>query len=296
MTEKDANKKPTEPDPKDVSAGGAAPQNVIGTDARSTQPSQAEREIDPNDGIAAGGIPPRQATADPGHPATDATESKPTTCDLPVSSLDVAAGGQAPGQHQATGPQNVFADEAPSQVEVGTDPKDNVAAGGQAPGQHQATGPQNTFGNESESKQANQVEPVSPQDVAAGGQAPRHDVATGPQNTFGNEAESKQPNQVEPVSPQDVAAGTISPTKTHLASAGRTPEIISTPLDPQALGPGVDAVDLNDASQGDDVSAGAAAPAPHLDTGPDQAKDPNIKVRVNDADLTAPDQNHMLDA
>ncbi|MHC4774260.1 MAG: hypothetical protein ACYTBR_03220 [Planctomycetota bacterium] len=257
MTEKDANKKPTEPDPKDVSAGGAAPQNVIGTDARSTQPSQAEREIDPNDGIAAGGIPPRQATADPGHPATDATESKPTTCDLPVSSLDVAAGGQAPGQHQATGPQNVFADEAPSQVEVGTDPKDNVAAGGQAPGQHQATGPQNTFGNESESKQANQVEPVSP---------------------------------------QDVAAGTISPTKTHLASAGRTPEIISTPLDPQALGPGVDAVDLNDASQGDDVSAGAAAPAPHLDTGPDQAKDPNIKVRVNDADLTAPDQNHMLDA
>ncbi|MHC4128308.1 MAG: hypothetical protein ACYSUA_09095, partial [Planctomycetota bacterium] len=269
------------------------------------------------------------------HPATDATESKPTTCDLPVSSLDVAAGGQAPGQHQATGPQNVFADEAPSQVEVGTDPKDNVAAGGQAPGQHQATGPQNTFGNESESKQANQVEPVSPQDVAAGagaprhdvatgpqntfgneseskqanqvepvspqdvaagGQAPRHDVATGPQNTFGNEAESKQPNQVEPVSPQDVAAGTISPTKTHLASAGRTPEIISTPLDPQALGPGVDAVDLNDASQGDDVSAGAAAPAPHLDTGPDQAKDPNIKVRVNDADLTAPDQNHMLDA
>ncbi|MHC4274859.1 MAG: hypothetical protein ACYSUR_14490 [Planctomycetota bacterium] len=296
MTEKDANKKPTEPDPKDVSAGGAAPQNVIGTDARSTQPSQAEREIDPNDGIAAGGIPPRQATADPGHPATDATESKPTTCDLPVSSLDVAAGGQAPGQHQATGPQNVFADEAPSQVDVGTDPKDNVAAGGQAPGQHQATGPQNTFGNESESKQANQVEPVSPQDVAAGAGAPRHDVATGPQNTFGNEAESKQPNQVEPVSPQDVAAGTISPTKTHLASAGRTPEIISTPLDPQALGPGVDAVDLNDASQGDDVSAGAAAPAPHLDTGPDQAKDPNIKVRVNDADLTAPDQNHMLDA
>ncbi|MHC4128930.1 MAG: hypothetical protein ACYSUA_12310 [Planctomycetota bacterium] len=222
MTEKDANKKPTEPDPKDVSAGGAAPQNVIGTDARSTQPSQAEREIDPNDGIAAGGIPPRQATADPGHPATDATESKPTTCDLPVSSLDVAAGGQAPGQHQATGPQN----------------------------------------------------------------------------TFGNESESKQPNLVEPgTDPNDnVAAGTIAPLKAHLADAGRTPKIISTPLDPQALGPGVDAIDPSDASQGDDVSAGGAAPAPHLDTGPDQAKDPSLKVRVNAAALTAPDQNHMLDA
>ncbi|MHC4218085.1 MAG: hypothetical protein ACYSU7_06465 [Planctomycetota bacterium] len=125
-------------------------------------------------------------------------------------------------------------------------------------------------------------QPIDPQNIDAGAAQPK-DISAGPGGSGGDSLQ-------QPIDPQNIDAGAAQSHDVSPSTGGSGFESQSSPLF-TTPGTGPQVIDPNEASN---INVGATAQN-SSETGPSDPNTPNIRVRVQDADLTAGGSGNQIE-